>query len=210
MEGQVASDPFRTLAGAAIFDGMRKSDSLIHEFWSWFQANAREDDLSGDLDVGIDEWMDRLAVPDWETGPLAENGMFLAVSPCGSPDKYSHTKHIVALAPSVVGWSFLAARPKKDWNRVFLWSIHGEIDANGWKVVCFKYPDGLFELAFLDETVPQLPMDEKLTLTEFVVASEVGEDALITKICTISFDTEPTPEMLEASIPLSDLERAIG
>jgi hypothetical protein len=205
-----AFDPFRTLADAAIFDRMRESDSLIHEFWSWFQANAREDDLSGQLNGGIGEWMDRLAVPDWETGPIGENGMFLAVSPGGNPDEYPHTKHIVALAPSMVGWTFLAARPKKDWNRVFLWSIHGEIDANLWKVVCFKYPDGFFELAFLDATVPQLPKNEKLALTEFVVASEVGEDALITKICTISFETEPTPEMLEASIPLSDLERAIG
>ena len=154
--------------------------------------------------------MDRLGVPDWEIGPVGDNGLFLALSPCGDLEKYRITKRIVTLAPSIVGWTFLPARPRKNWDRVFLWSIRGQIDASLWRLVCFKYPDGLFELAFLDETMPELPPDEKLALVEFVVASEIGEEASMTQICKISFEAEPTAEMMEASLPLADLNRAIA
>jgi hypothetical protein len=57
--------------------------------------------------------------------------------------------------------------------------------------------------------MPPLPFKEKFALTEFVVVSEIGEDALMMKICTISFETAPTAEMTEGSISVRDLARAI-
>lgn len=188
------------------------SETVIHEFWAWFRAHSDYpvgDQTPDQLKAGLSEWLDRLGIPDWEIGPVDESQRFLAISPYGDPEIYPETTRIVALAPSIPGWAFLPARPKKDWDGVFLWSVRGQIDVNPWRVVCFKYSDGFYELAFLDETMPPLPFKEKFALTEFVVMSEIGEDALMMKICTISFETAPTAEMTEGSISVRDLARAI-
>jgi hypothetical protein len=188
------------------------SEAVINEFWAWFCAHCDYpvgESTPDQVETGLDEWMNRLGIPDWEVGPAGEGERFLSISPCGDPEMYPETKRIVALAPSMPGWNFLPARPKKDWDGVLLWSIRGQIDVNPWKVVCFEYPDGMYELAFLTETLPQLPSNEQFSLIEFVVASEIGEDALITRICTISFEATPTAEMTEGAISVRDLPKAV-
>ena len=180
----------------------------IREFWAW-ASNSLGRLSSDELHASIDRWMDVLEVPSWEVGPIDGMNMYLAISPAGDAEQYEKTKYIVSQAPPVEGWNFLPARPKRlvDWNRVLLWGIHGSIDANGWKVVPYVYPDGMTELVFFDQLLPALERDEKSALVASVICAEIGEDLLMRKVCLIDFERNPTPEMISGAIPISELEK---
>ena len=181
----------------------------VREFWDWvvstFPTNIDKDDLARSLD----RWMDYLDVPGWEISPIDEDNLYLAISPAGDPEKYEKTKYIVSLAPKIDGWSFVPARPKRiwDWHRTVLWGIIGLVDANGWKVVPYRYPDGMMELVFFDALLPPLKLAQKCAIAEFFICAEIGEDLLIRKICLIDFEENPTPEMRSDAILVSDLDK---
>ncbi|MCB9614851.1 MAG: hypothetical protein H6721_04930 [Sandaracinus sp.] len=92
-------------------------------FWSWFvaalptlEAAYREDDVAA-LAREVEAGLRSSGVGGrWEIGPLDEATCFFAF---GAPDgeRLARNRALVAGAPEVPGWVFLAAKPPRRWQR---------------------------------------------------------------------------------------------
>jgi hypothetical protein len=184
----------------------------VEQFWLWFQARASGETAGvqflGDLRARLTE----LGVLTWEVGPSAggEKSHTLALSPNPTGSNLERIREIVAAAPRVEGWTFSAGKERKEWDRVFKWGESGvEIDARDWRVTLFRYPDGLYEVVFLNPTFPTNGVSDVLPVLDFVVESELGELTALSRVCKIDFETRPSREMRRSAIPLRMLRGAV-
>src|SRR5581483_2192218 len=143
-------------------------------FWEWFSGS--ESGLRS-LQPGSADWLDldgrlrELGVEAWEIGPaVASKARYaFALSPRGDAAEYERCKRIVALAPKLTDWEFLAAKPRKQWRRKFFWSGNRiEIDASSWRFVVYRYEDTKVEIVLLGDLLSILPPDDQLGVLEFV------------------------------------------
>ncbi|MEQ8764939.1 MAG: hypothetical protein RL885_13490 [Planctomycetota bacterium] len=95
-------------------------------FWRWFAAKAEQlrsaygaDDLAPFV-AEVEAGLARLGRGvRWEVGPHDEAGemLFFALGAAGDRDQLRRNREVVAGAPDVPGWVFLAAKPAKRWRR---------------------------------------------------------------------------------------------
>ena len=125
----------------------------VIEFWTWFKTIAQ--DLSqkptdGILIQQIDSFVKNLGPYDWELGPYNSTNFYFAISPNLSFKLLEETKQIIELAPTCEGWSFLSAKPPKEWKGI--WKMKNEfgkeiqIEANNWKYILYEFDDQTFAI----------------------------------------------------------------
>ncbi|WP_416878460.1 hypothetical protein [Litorimonas sp.] len=186
------------------------------EFWEWFKENNGAlvpDKISDDLQKSVDVWMSKLNIPAWEIGPFTEKPplSFFAFSPSGDIETFEMSKSITAAAPEIEGWIFLAAKPPKKWNRKFLWSRNEiEIDASNWKFLIYKYDDGLSDIVLIDDVLPNMKLEEKKRIVDFVVESEIGEIGMLTKVYSTDIDTNIDKELRLSATPLTEIKDVLN
>lgn len=197
------------------------SDSLaieqgVRAFWEWFSsAEARlRSQHPGSADwVDLDARLRQLGVETWEIGPaVASKARYaLALSPRGDTAEYERCKRIVALAPKLDDWEFLAAKPRKLWRRKFLWSdSHVEIDASAWRFVVYRYQDAKVEIVLLGDPLSMLPHNEQPRVLEFVVESELGEARCIEQLCGLDINRQPSPDDVAAGVLITELFEVVS
>jgi hypothetical protein len=132
---------------------MMPKDDDVREFWLWFESVASafaENYLQSDLAVELDRRVCGLGCFAWELGPGLTEPNALVISPGGDPQRLQQTRAIVARAPDILNWEFHPAIPPKQWKMVFTMedSMGGEqeVDANDWRYVLLRYPDGVHEI----------------------------------------------------------------
>ena len=158
------------------------SETDIKHFWEWFEsAAARISDslASGDEPDGLAAQVEALGVPGWELGGGADGEAVLALSPEGDPDVWTLTQRIVAFAPHLPGWSFLAARPCKPGVFEFSLSTNdGEygIDARPWNYVLFRYPDSMFDIVVEQTNLSSISAENRECAAWMVLDSILGEE----------------------------------
>jgi len=186
------------------------------KFWEWFEENCNAlvpDKISTGLQKDVDTWMSKLGVPAWEIGPFTEKPplSFFAFSQSGNIETFEMTKSITVNAPEIEGWIFLAAKPPKKWNRKFLWSRNErEIDASNWKFLIYKYDDGLSDIVLIDDVLPNLKIEEKKHIIDFVIESEIGETGMLTKVYSTDIDTKVDKELHRSAIRLTEMKDVLN
>ena len=185
-------------------------------FWDWFSgAETRLRSLQpGSADwLDLDKRLRELGVEAWEIGPaVASKARYaFALSPRAHAAEYERCKRIVALAPQLADWEFLAAKPRKQWRRKFFWSgDHIEIDASNWRFVVYRYEDTKVEIVLLGDLLSRLPPDDQLGVLEFVVESELGEALCIERLCGLDIYRQPTPNDETDAVPITALFQVVS
>ncbi len=180
------------------------------QFWTWF-SETRDQYEDSEFPAKLGRRLAALDIHRWEVGPLDAEGetMFLAFSPANK-DEIDRLKEIVARAPPIGGWDVRVGKPRKFWDRVFLWSETDiEVDARSWRCVVLHYDDGLYEIVILDPVIPQSLADETETIINFVVESELGELRTLEKVCGIFAEPPSDSVSLEKSVAIEALDGLI-
>lgn len=182
------------------------NDRNARQFWTWFLDVGRR--LNDPAFVSeLDRQLAVLGISDWEAGPLDAKGekLFLAFSPT-ERSEIPRLEAIVAQAPSIAGWEILVGKPRKFWDRVFKWSSSEiQIDASEWRCVVLQYSDGLCDIVILDPSLPQSLHDQKQSIVEFAIKSEIGEALALARVCGIYAESPSDSAPIEASIPICAL-----
>ncbi len=140
-----------------------ETEKLSQELWGWFSANAaqvRAEWKEGRLGEpstateGLSECVEKLGLR-WELGPWGD-GQFLAVWPVLKKE-IALAERVVALAPSVPGWTFLSMRPPRMWRGAM--NISGdEVDPSTWQYKLQQWEDGALGVIF---GLPESKLSEK-------------------------------------------------
>jgi hypothetical protein len=190
------------------------SDQAIDRFWAWFKENAISlKDLRPESVrwSELDRQLAAIGVDGWEIGPesIQQGDLFFALSTKGDRNIFRINQRIVARAPSIGGWKFLPAKPRKHWDRRFLWSTR-TLDASNWKFILYSYDDGMYDLALLGDVLGEFSDVEKRRILAFVVESELGEGISLERICGLEFNDRPTLSEETQSIEISRLFDYLG
>lgn len=158
----------------------------IRRFWSWFSTVA--DELARNfqnralLDA-LDEKLKRLGPVRWEFGDGT-----LAISPDGDASVLPLTQRIVALAPRLAGWEFLAARPAKAAPPKFTFNIDGKkqlVDPANWRYALTRVGPQSFDVEIEQVGLPELRDDDRHAAAVAVLDAVLGEEKRLAFIRTI-------------------------
>lgn len=161
------------------------STSQIAELWNWFTSVANDFGSHFENTSLLDELDHRVTALGpftWEIGPADDSDdNVLVLSPGGQVELLAETKQIIALAPACPGWQFLAAKPRKRWDRKFFMG-DAPVDASRWQYVLYRYPDGIYDIVIVAPDLMQFDEQDRLMAAEIVLDGELGEEARITLI----------------------------
>ena len=163
---------------------MSKLDGDRDAFWTWVRTRLcpRWPHVLGAVDQALvaelGREVDALGPFDFEIGPMGDE-LYLAVSPRGDAERYVQTKAIVARAPTVEGWVFLAAKPEKDWDLARFGIVREGVvcamDLSGWEFVTLRFPDGVRDVYLRPAPGSGLSRDELISIAVSVVDGALGE-----------------------------------
>jgi hypothetical protein len=184
------------------------------DFWSWFAAHAeRLERLDCDplIQAQLDQRVAGLGGFGWEVGPAPgdSGGRAFVLSPCGSPELLEQSSAIVALAPALEGWQFLAAKPPK--NRESCFEVIDDddlahlIDASEWRYALSRYPDGQFEIVIQAPDITGLPEEAWTAAVAMVLDAELGERERMQWIAVYDVVDELEPDLRLESNPIDVL-----
>ena len=183
-------------------------------FWTFFQTKApylREEELDGQLLDTVADEVEKLGAFGWELGPAPKGDAprTFVISPDGDPDLLPETVGIVALAPSLPGWSFLPARPRREGLSFFIGDV--EVDASKWRFVFLPFPDGGLGLVIEQPGLPTMLNDDEDRAFAAVVCLDgiLGEQQRLERIDEIYPVTALSAEERAKGQPLSALEKAL-
>lgn len=137
----------------------------------------------------------------WEAGPNGENKYFLAFSPNFDAKLLPLTEAIAAAAPSVPNWTFLSAKPRKQWKSraITMRNEEGRLTTyvlDDWRYYLVSFKNGEFFDVNLVPNGTDASQRELERLGELLLLSEIGEKMLIEFIDRINI---VRPEKLEHS-----------
>lgn len=157
----------------------------VDAFWRWFVSVAgalTAEPYGPALVAELDRRIRALGVCTWELGPCVAcpGRQMLVISAGGDAALVPLARAILARAPRLDGWEFLAAKPPKEWDRVFVLDVGGaetKIDAGTWHYVLEWEPDGRLSILFETGTT----FDSEVTrnqAAEIVAIGELGEEVI--------------------------------
>lgn len=132
---------------------MNLNNHQIISFWQWFTStsqplyqNIKDEDILAELDQKVQA----LGPFDWEVGPVDDTLLYLAISPNLDEDLLKATCEIISYAPSCEGWSFLNAKPKKEYTPIINMAYENgkkiSIDIGTWSYILFHFDDDTFDI----------------------------------------------------------------
>lgn len=139
----------------------------------------------------------------WEAGPYGENGSFLAFSPNFHNDLLPVTEALAKAMPTIHGWHFFGAKPRKRWSVRKVLVNQTEYFFDDWRYRLAMFKDGeFFDIDFFtfDGAVKE---SDRERLGLFLASSELGEKLFMQAIDRVNVSTEP--QAGETSIPISSL-----
>ncbi|MEM7515541.1 MAG: hypothetical protein AAF368_01270 [Planctomycetota bacterium] len=188
------------------------SSEQVAKFWRELSALLNALPANFDSPETIQE-IDRL-VPQvgpfaWEIGPDEAAGSFFALSPAGDPEALKLTRQMLEQAPSLPGWSFHPAKPARScWGIVQFAGPDGsfhEVNAEGWRFVHLRFPDGETEL--LVEYGETSGLDEEMAYVVALLALDglLGEERRIEQLPDVEVFTRLDERFAAHGRPLTEL-----
>jgi hypothetical protein len=186
-------------------------DSTILAFWAWFASIAER--LADDFeDAGLLRELDAktsaLEVV-WELGPGPDGDSVLALSPDGDAARLAVTQRIVAMAPTISGWTFLPARRARPNNLEFeLVEDDGtriEIDARGWRYVLVRLRDQSFDIILETNNLGELGEQHRYAAAIVFLDESLGEERRLRLIADVEPVVALAPSHARSASPVAVL-----
>jgi hypothetical protein len=174
------------------------------DFFDWLTPELGRVFDSADVQHDITSKLKKVCdLVRWEAGPWPGGGSFFAISPNMNIDLVPVARDITSFAPTVPGWTFLSAKPRKLWNRKgWFRTMDGSkepFDLSNWRYYLTSINDGeFFDVNFVPGGVAvsesRLP-----ELGEMLAASELGEDVFLSHVGRVNIvpdrENNPTSEI---------------
>lgn len=189
----------------------------IEAFWKWFVSNAEPIGAEPDCPAIVEELDRRVSELhkdiSWEIGPGASTPWQLVLSPNLNPQLRAVVKTVVKAAPNVPDWAFFAARRPKDWDYKFVLKDVGSepvlVDTTAWRFVLLRYSDGQYEIILEGQNMPVMSEDRCWQAAAITLASILGEDVLMDKVCEFSLVRELTDDLAANAAPIQRLSTVL-
>jgi hypothetical protein len=168
-------------AGALIDPG------IAHSFFDWLAPQLERVFDSAEVRSHVTKQLRAVSADVvWEAGPWNDGKSFFAISPNMNIDAVPVARRIVELAPSVPGWEFLSAKPRKHWRRKIRWKsgdgAERIIDLSDWEYWLTKFNNGEFFDVNLVPGGTALSARDLHRLGEVLAASELGEAVFLSHV----------------------------
>jgi hypothetical protein len=143
----------------------------------------------------------------WEAGPYGDHDAYLAFSPNFHNDLLSVTETLAKTMPTIQGWHFFGAKPRKRWSvrKVFFNGVEYLFDDWRYRLVMFKHGE-FFDIDFFtfDEAIEE---HVRAGLGVLLASSELGEKLFMRAIDRVNVNTRPHDD--ETSIHIESLYEQI-
>jgi hypothetical protein len=167
-------------------------------FWIWFEAIAgslSNDPHNSDLIYELDDRIESLGPFDWEIGPVDENTVYLAISPCLDELLLDRTKEMIKHAPNIQGWKFYSSKPQKPISKSFTMLNDARqiitIDISDWQYGLQKTTNNKFDIEVHVKNIDGNWNTEVLAV-EILLVNILGEEKFMSLIKTITVNEEKT------------------
>ena len=190
-----------------------KTQSAVSRFWQWFSENhhnvsnaystADYDWLSTNVSRRIRLLSDSL---NWEIGPYHVPDKTFVLSPT-IRENLPLTRAAVEMAPELVGWRFLHAKPRKQLTRLVFQSRGCTVDAEGWQYKLVSYNKGEFVDLLLYIDAEGFPSAHDQLFAELVVESLVGEELRLDRIGFVQANIVENTREIENTTPIRFLHK---
>jgi len=174
-------------------------DAAADAFWAWFASAG--DGFPREMDARV-AGLGELA---WEVGADA-GGRWLAISPGGNPDLLPLTRAVVARAPRMPGWTFHPAKPPRDWDRTFSLGGGVRIDANAWRYLLQRFPDGTLDVEIAAPDLMRYEEPLRVHAARIALDGELGEERRLACVQEIYVFYGFEAADAEAARPFEDLK----
>lgn len=164
------------------------ADEQINSFFDWLEKNISELSKSRDIQQEMTKKVKSLHGDlHWEVGPLSENEKYFAFSPNLNEDLLALTNMVVKKSPKILGWKFLAAKPKKNWTaRNIRFRSKGDvkkISCDHWQYFLTSFNDDeFFDVNIVPDKKLELTNKELDYVADLFVEFELGEELYIQAI----------------------------
>ena len=186
----------------------------ISELWFWFATNA---EVIRDAYNRCDErWLESEISPrieqitedmSWEIGPYGHPHEVFVLSPTTRAN-LPVARRVVAAAPTLEGWRFLAAKPPKELLSLEFLAVGVSINADHWRYQLTAYNNGAFvdiEILFDQASAP--PGEHVHLFCELVVEALIGEEIRLERVGYITPKIVDDASAIEKITPISYLRR---
>ncbi|EMR02128.1 hypothetical protein ADICEAN_02739 [Cesiribacter andamanensis AMV16] len=186
----------------------------IDSFWDWFSAQeehtrqvleGRSEQAQEALVQAFNNQVLALGLFTWELGRGQRRPFYFTISPNGSRELLEHSRQLMEAAPRLPQWEFHHAKPPQEWDLKF--RLYDEdynerdVDASRWKFRLQEHPQGGALILLEAANIGHLDGETKLTATEQVVMSLLGEEQKILHVAEIRILTQ----LSSGSTPIQQL-----
>ena len=159
------------------------------EFWNWFASNAHQvhdayhRDDHGWLDVNISHRINRIGDRlNWEIGPYHHPDETFVLSPT-IRENLPVTRAAIVIAPQLVGWQFLPAKPPKELLSLIFSARDCTINADDWRYRLTAYNKGEFvDIEIFINEASRFPTAHEDLFCKLVVEALIGEEHRLDRV----------------------------
>lgn len=188
----------------------------IKSFWNHLTPLLLEINISpenNELIHRIDNFISEEAEFDWEYGPSSTADFYFCLSPNLREELIDDVERMIALAPSIDGWEFIAGKPRKD--EIVPWIMLGEndeeieVDPSEWRFILYKFKDNTFDI---DVKLDGLngSQDFQYLVVNIFLTSALGEKEFMRLIKNINIVEEFYGGSNAKSIPMIEIYKVIS
>jgi hypothetical protein len=166
----------------------------INDFWNWFVEHEEKFRIITDPHAAR-EMLDNQILPfgvfAWEIGEGQNKPHTLTISPNGNSKMLRRSQAIIGEAPDLKYWEFFAARPARDWDFILemydSFMVKQRIDTSDWEYLFRLTPEFKIRVLLYAENIDFLDADDKISASDFVINSIIGEADKIDYVDSIEF-----------------------
>ncbi|MBP6825929.1 MAG: hypothetical protein KA165_05120 [Saprospiraceae bacterium] len=197
--------------------GFFKHQDPIQKFWNWFQANEKSlRDFQKDPDSALTQVLENLVkireglAVEFD---LSQNGVIITtISADGDIVLFPVVQEVVARAPEIQGWAFVAFRQRIPEDRLKEISVKTEdCELNPVKMKFFPMIEGdSLDVIVYVNGVTEENYDQVAYAGLLLIDNILGEYDCVTKVRQYDFQTMPEEqEELEGLLPLPELAKYV-
>ncbi len=182
------------------------------DFWKWFALNVAI--IKEAYDQKNYEWLDLNISPrinriedrlNWEIGPYHAPEDTFVLSPT-IRENLSVTRAAVAIAPHIVGWHFLHAKPPKKLSSLTFSAAECTINADDWRYRLTSYNNGEFvDIEIFVNSSSRFPSAHEDLFCELVTEALIGEELRLDRVGYLMPSIVDDNSKVEKSTPIQYL-----
>lgn len=188
----------------------------IRTFWNHlipFLDQIKISPENSELIHRVDKFISDETEFDWEYGPSTGAEFYFCLSPNLREELMDDVERVIALAPTIDAWEFIAGKPRK--NEILPWIMldenngEVEVDPSKWRFILYKFKDNTFDIDVKLDGLNR-SLDFQYLAINIMLTSALGEKEFMRLIKNISIVEEFPGGSNAKSIPMVEIYKVIS